>query len=685
MAKVLSLCLTTQKINNHEQTFLFRLADKKKDQFVVPDNYSEDGENFKTYDFHPKTAYKNHKINELKIWEWDTESTEFAEKTHTSFYELVCIPGVEGLEKEKIVSLLKEGFSLDGYDGSKLLLLISENIEEYKVLELDASSIKICENILKLNKNVSSLKGYNLKKIDFFNTEHVTVFSKNGERFKPRYIYKFMTIDEPSFDFEVLTFDEKLVLFFKQVANQNGLNSENRKIIINVINQICENEKAIKDFFEDNNFSVRELEKNLIEKREHFELVLNNKGLLSEFCESVVENFPIVRDNFVKRLINEKEILNTDLISEVNQNELELEDLMFERNKHLKEISELKLKKREIDLKILESERIYDILKSSIKEKALETKTTISSFIQELMFLDILNGYEPKKSAEIKERKHYELRKTESINTVDFEFLEDIYDFVEVLAKNLVVAGVDKDYKDLVAYYVTATAQQQSTLLITGKYSRNIADAISVTFSGYPAQVLSVISPEITATEIIEEFGHLQDKVINIENILSQNDHVALQMLNLNHENWLILTNSFSEVLNFVPNSFWDRCNLLCTDNLCADENSCSFEFTQIEKSKVIDSADPFDKKAFREIKRTFQDSIKHENFTKSLCSAKCELITRIEQFDDGWGIFTWLICETIPLMQFKNQTEQVSELLELFDLNENQIESIKQIFWWII
>jgi hypothetical protein len=680
MSKTLSLCLTTQNKNNHDQTFLYRIADKIKDEFVEQYNQHNDNDGlfedeYSARRFNPRTFYKNHKINEMKIWEWDPETDEFAEKTHISFFELVSIPGIESLEREKIVSILKEGFSIEAYNGSRILLLIGENVETYKVLELDTSVIKINENFIKLNKNITALRGYKLFKNDFINTTRVEVFSGDGKLLKPRLIYRFSTINETAFCFDLTTFEEKFLLYINQVISQFEFSSENRKAIKNYILEICENEEQVKKFFAENNFSVREIEKNLIEKKEFVNHIFNDT-LVEKFCEAVIDNVPIISEKY-ETIVKENFLkINRELELKILENQELMESISQERDIKLKEISQLKSHKREIEIGIIESERVKEVLKNSIKEQSIELKRNISSIINDMMFYDLLNS----NKNEVIVQNNYVIRPWASdVLAEEVDVLADLNEFVDALRVNLGIAGVEKKLCGYISSYITATIQQDVCLLITGKFSRNIVDAISASYCGCPAEVISVVSPEINPFDIASQLIECKSQVVAIENILTQNDNTAQIILNSNTDKLIVFTNGLSEIINFIPNSFWDRCNLLCTDNIGDQRSVGYFEYSD---AKQVDFKSNFDVTNLNRTKKVIREKLKNHIFSKSHCATKAELIARIESVNEDKGIFIWLLCEVIPKICMQDESDSVIDLISEFDLIENQSQMLEELVW---
>lgn len=678
MPKTLSLCLTTQNKNNHDQTFLYRIADKIKDELVEQYNqHSESSleEDYFARKFNPRTFYKNHRINEMKIWEWDPETDDFAEKTHICFYELVSIPGVESLEREKIVAILKEGFSIEAYNGSsRILLLIGENIETYKVLELDTSVIRINENVIKLNRNVSALRGYKLLKRDFINTARVEVFSGEGKLLEPRLIYRFSTINEVAFSFDLTTFEEKFSHYINQIISQFEFSSEDQKTMKNFILEICENEEQIKRFFTENNYGVREIEKKLIEKKDFINQMFNNT-YIENFCEVVIANVPLLSEKFETIVKENFQQNNRELELEILENQAILESLSHERDIKLKEISQLKSHKREIEIGIIDSERVDEVLKNSIKENSIELKSNISSCISDLMMYDLLSS----NNNEVNTRSNYVLRPWSFDMDEVVDDLDDLNGFADVLTDNLIVAGVEKELCEYVSNYIIAAIQQNIGLLITGKFSRNIVDAISASYCGCPADVISIVAPEINLFEILDQLTECKSDVVAIENILTQNDNIAQIILNSNCDKLVIFTNGLSEVVNFIPNSFWDRCNLLCTDNICDKYSVGQFEYTVATQ---VNFKKNFDVSCLNATKKIIREKLKNHIYSKSHCAIKAELVARIDSINENKGIFIWLLCELIPKICIQDDGESVLDLVREFDLTKDQLQILEKVVW---
>lgn len=680
MPNMFSLCLTAQNKKNHEQSLLFRLADKVGNELVEQYNHIDKDfleEDYYNRNFHPKTHYKNHRINELKIWEWDTESNDFAERTHISFFELVSIPGIESLSEDRILNILKEGFNVPIYCSPKFLLLIEENDDTYKVLEMEPSNVKSNETSIKLIKGVSKIKGYSLLKKDFITTERVDVFLENGELEEPRKIYKFTEIDSPSFIFETFSYEEKLMLFFNERMKRSDFSNEKRKTAKNMFNELLENEVTILNFFKANNFSTVELGKKLYESRENINNILGENSLFDKFCETAIENLPILTDKFEKMVRDKFDSENQEKLAAVESKILEKEDyynnLMNTCEKRRKEIDILTMKKRDLEIRNIESEKLYDSISDMIGNKSTEIKRDMTGFLIEMSNYGLLNE---NKTVEQKSSFNF---KPCFVNNQEIDNIDNLNEFVSVLISNLRISGVDKSLSEFVAAYITVSIEQKINLLLTGRYALSVANAISATYCGKNADIISICSPEINVNEIFEQINLCKSEVIVIENLIAQNDNVALQIIKANSTKLIIFTNDFSEIISFIPNSFWDRFNLLCLDNLCERQNISEFDLTVVQN--VIFETD-FNKQKYLQIKKFLKKDLKECVFNLSHRATKAELITRIDNLNENSGLFTWLLCETLPKHLHFNENENFMEIINTCKFSEPQRIILENIFW---
>jgi len=261
MAKILSLCLTTQLMSenyegNNHKTVLFRLKDVENDAFVdyQRTNDFDDGYHEDTGYKYPYTDFKNHIINELKIWEWDPFEKIWAIKTNRVFYELIRDYSLDHLDKMGKIKALKDG------------------------------------SVHKLDQSVTHLNGYYLLKDDFFTTDNVKVLDENGIRLPGRTIYKFLSLYEPDERIDVLTFEEKLGLFVQSQVKALNLSKAERRNTKHWLDIVLNEPLDIEKFFVENGWSIENIEEAIETIKKQINDVFDDESLRMSICQGLIRN-----------------------------------------------------------------------------------------------------------------------------------------------------------------------------------------------------------------------------------------------------------------------------------------------------------------------------------------------------------------------------------------------------------
>lgn len=681
MAKTFSLCLTTKKINDNDRTILFRLADIKGDELKEYSSYDlkqpEDCE--ENVYMYPKALPANYIIGELKIWEWDPFVKEWAKKTLKPFYELVGIPEVNSLTEERVIRLLKEGYAIPNYFGQKGLLVINEDEESYRVIELDSNVIKNINGVIKLDSNSTSswLNGYILNKKDFISTEKVIVLSPEGERIPPRKVYKYLTMPKPDFFVETLSFNEKIELFINKQIKIRSFTKAQQREIKNLFIEILSDYDKISEFFRENEFSRDGLLGKINNVRYTINDVLGDENKWDKFCEVMMENLPELKQKYTKQV--------EERFKEINKSRLEKEEFEIKDKEKIKDNLINQCNEYETNLTILEKKKeilvkniknmksTYNSLETALANKVTEIKENMAGFISEMSLIDVM-GMSGTKNAKDTKSYYIKLSKNKKDN---HDILYDINEFVDVLGENLQQAGVQSDIKLTVSDFITGTLIQKNGLLLVGKFTRNVADAISTTICGMNADIISVIKPEIDLTEFEDVINSCNSQVILIENILNLNEFITLQLLRSDLKKLVLFANDISETVNFIPNSLLNRFNLLCLDFVCEKSTGEEFEFTDASNIKFENK---FSTSTYKAAKEELDKLIGKCIYSHSHCSSKSELISVIDDIDENEGLYSWLLCEAIPHQILLGEQDNLIEIIDMLQLSEKHTNKLKKI-----
>lgn len=656
MGNRLSLGITTRSRNNMDKICLYTVADKDGDMLYVKD-YSDS--------LH--TSYeisKELKSNELGMWEWNTESKNCIKRNYTKFYELAIIPEIESLPYDEILKMLKDGINVSHNYDSNFLLLIDEDEKNYKVLEMRGSNnIKILKNadkhVIKLDKNATKINGHSLPKSDFITTENINIIKEDGKYIVPREIYQYTKLDTPSFIFDAITYEDKLIAFISAEMKKCELSKEQRRTTNNIVTRILTDREAIQNFFASNDFDVSQLQKKIKLSRNQLNDALINFDIMDKFSEAIIEGLPALAEKYKQLVKDQFELENKARMEELDFQILEKAEFYKKLQISIKKKTnnEDVLEKNLADLQIR-----YNDLNNATISKLSEVKKDITGLFSELSVYGLLSQNTPVKAKQLKENFIFKPGYMEKEGS---RKINDLEEFMEALSSNLLIAGIESQAFLQVSSYIAASIGQEVNLLLTGRNALNVANAISATYSGERADLISITSPEITYNEIQEQLSQCQCKVVVIENLITQNNNATLQIIKASADNLdklIILTSDLSETIKFIPHTFWDRCNLLCLDYVSEKAQKKDFKYTDSREVDFVSFDDQSQIMSTKRLKKIFGNFI----YTLTHCTVKAELITRIEKHYEKNGLFSWMLCEVVPKHIISNDEIEDESLLEL-------------------
>lgn len=680
MSKTFSLCLTTQNINDKDKTILFRLADKVGNELKEPDySGSRDctfNDSFEDtgYKF-PYTSFANHTIGELRIWEWDPQIAEWAKKTSILFYELINDANIVSLSEKAIIQMLKKGYEIYSYHGQKSLLVVEEREDTYKVVELDSSIVSTIKGITKLNKNITKINTYILNKQDFFTTDRVKVLSIEGEELSPRIIYKHLEINAPNVPIEVLSFDEKMKLFINKQIKVYELSKSHQKDIKNLFSEILCDYDDIHKFFIENGFNTDGLVGKINIKAHEINKVLSDNSLWDKFSKAIIENIPELREKYYKLIESQFLKENQSLINDVDLKLLdkknELTKISEECVSYKKSLTILEEKKNTYEQEVGQLENTQVNLKKALTEKVSAIKNDMAGFISEMTLLDIMGGSKP-----IGNIKNYTVKLSE--NTKEkVDCLYEITEFLDVLTFNLGIAGIEEESRRAASNYILASIIQKTSIFLTGKFTSNIANAISTAFCGKTADIIAILSSDVELEQITEEIKNCTSKVVLIENIANLNEIKFIQLLKVNTEKIVIYANDIIETLNFIPNSLLCRLNLLCLDFICEKQLNEPFMYAN---ARNINFESKYHNFTYRAAKEELEKLIGKCIYSNLHCAIKSELIAIVEDVGDDNGLYYWLLCEAIPHLISTGHNEIAEEIIDTVQISEVHTKKLNKL-----
>jgi len=676
LSKILSLCLTTQNKYDKDKSLLFRIADYSDCEFREVRNFEYDESQYvESNHRHPYTNYRDHNIGELAVWDWDPSSSEWARRKAIPFYELIRVTEMEFVDVNNSISCLKEGVNIPRYHGQRALIVTNDDDEYFDVIKVDSTVLKIHDECVKLKKNISKLEGYRIRKEDFIHTYRVKEFSEDDKELPVRAIYKYSDIDLPSFVIETLSLNEKLKIFMKKQINTRNFSRMERRNINNLFTEILSDYDLIDCFFRENNFDREDLKEKVQGISKCVNDVIGDDSLRDELCKVMIEHLPILTNQY-SSLVEEKffedkqeqiEMVDSDIYKK-NGVKSALDNEIRECQKSLDDLMQ---KKSEIERANCELELVNSSLKVAMNEKLSDVREDLSSFIAEMTLLGVLNS-----GSRIADRFGLSYKEGQLYSNTDDE-LFDLNEFSDSLAINLGIAGIKSVYKESVSKYITGSIIQGNNLLLTGRFSESVANAISATVCGREADIISVNSHEISCDEVIEQIRLSKSKVVGIANIITQNENITFQLMKSNIDKLIIFINDLSETVTFLPNSLWNWCNLLCLDFICERKDKEAFIYTD---SQNVSFRSCLSKSVYKQVVSEIQALPGNIVYSSTHCSTKAELITLVNGFEENEGLFTWVLCEVIPLCLLNNENEYAEELMSMIEIANKQEALLKDI-----
>ena len=686
MAKILSLCLTTQLMSeNYEginhKTVLFRLKDVENDDFVdyqrtndFDEGYQED-----TGYKYPYTDYKNHSINELKIWEWDPFEKIWAVKTNRVFYELIIDYSMNHLDRNEKINALKNGLYIEKFEGKPCLLVFEETEEEYFVIYIDSSILKKQGSVHKLDSSVTHLRGYYLLKDDFFTTDNVKVLDENGDRYPGRTVYKFLSLYEPDEQIDVLTFKEKLSVFVQTQIKVLNLSKSERRNTKHWLDTVLNEPLDIKKFFEENSWSIENTEDVIAAVKNQIDEVFVDENLRMSICEGLIKNSDSIVIDLKKKIEEDYLTLHKKELDRRNRELLAIDD----------EIKQSVNKKNAIDTQFFEMKRQLDNLErkiDSLKEidakfsdKVKEQFKKANSDIVEFLSQYTMFNSHPKELSILKGSKSISkcVRKS---HTEEAYSIDSTNEMIDVLKCNLDSIGIDKELSYSLSNYILSSIKQGINLSFVGKYSKLLFDCVSKSLSGDFGDLLYINSADTLKDELLESVTETDKPFVGIVDLLQKNSDLAMEILTEDSNKQIFFITSLPESLSLMDDSILNFVNFVYTDWIFESHNlnlDC-FEASVFTKFDSIDIQE--DKRTLKKVKDILS-SHKQQMFKSKLhYLQKSRLITLLSQQNSDDALFSWLFFEMLPSM--KQNGYEYDEIVNNLDITDKHRRFLEENIW---
>ena len=686
MAKILSLCLTTQLMNenyegNNHKTVLFRLKDVENDAFVDYQRTNDFDEGYQddTGYKYPYTDFKNHLINELKIWEWDPFEKIWAIKTNRVFYELIRDYSLDHLDRMGKINALKDGVCIEKYDSKPCLLVLEETEEEYFVIYVDSSIFKRQGSVHKLDHSVTHLNGYSLLKDDFFTTDNVKVLDENGIRFPGRTIYKFLSLYEPDERIDVLTFEEKLGLFVQTQVKALNLSKAERRNTKHWLDIVLSEPLNIEKFFVENGWSIENIEEAIETIKKQINEVFVDENLRMSICQGLIRN----SDSIVTHLKHKvEEDYLTHHKKEVDKRNRELAIIDEEINKRQNKKSSIDAQITDMETKLenlIERTETLNEIDSKLSDKVREKISKANSDVAEFLSQYAMLSNQPKE--------HSIMNGARSISTFAGKLgaeesysIDSTTEMVDVLKSNLDSIGIDKELSYSLSSYILCSIKQGMNLSFVGKYSKLLFDCISKSLAGGLGTLLYINSVDTSKDELKESVVETDEIFVGIVDLLYKNSNLAMEILSDQLNKQIVFITLLPESLSLMDDSIFNFVNFVYTDWIF-DNPNVDLECIEASAFATLNSIDiEEDRRTMKKVKDTL-NSHKQQLFKSKLhFLQKSKLITLLNQLNNEDALFAWIFFELLPSM--KQNGHDYDELISNLDLSDKHRRFLEENIW---
>lgn len=686
MAKILSLCLTTQLMSenyegNNHKTVLFRLKDVENDAFVDYERTNDFDEGYQddTGYKYPYTDFKNHLINELKIWEWDPFEKIWAIKTNRVFYELIRDYSLDHLDRMGKINALKDGVCIEKYDSKPCLLVLEETEEEYFVVYVDSSIFKRQGSVHKLDHSVTHLNGFYLLKDDFFTTDNVKVLDENGIRFPGRTIYKFLSLYEPDERIDVLRFEEKLGLFVQTQVKALNLSKAERRNTKHWLDIVLSEPLNIEKFFVENGWSIENIEEAIETIKKQINEVFVDENLRMSICQGLIRN----SDSIVTQLKHKvEEDYLTHHKKEVDKRNRELAIIDEEINKRQNKKSSIDAQITDMETKLenlIERTETLNEIDSKLSDKVKEKISKANSDVVEFLSQYAMVSNQPKE--------HSIMNGARSISTfagkLDAEesySIDSTTEMVDVLKNNLDSIGIDKELSYSLSSYILCSIKQGMNLSFVGKYSKLLFDCVSKSLAGGLGTLLYINSVDTSKDELKESVVETDEIFVGIVDLLQKNSNLAMEILSDQLNKQIVFITLLPESLSLMDDSIFNFVNFVYTDWIF-DNPNVDLECIEASVFANLDSIDiEEDRRTMKKVKDTL-NSHKQQLFKSKLhFLQKSKLITLLNQLNNEDALFAWIFFELLPSM--KQNGHDYDELISNLDLSDKHRRFLEENIW---
>ncbi len=418
------------------------------------------------------------------------------------------------------------------------------------------------------------------------------------------------------------------------------------------------------------NERIKELQRNILSLEEE-KLILKagieEKDANIQDLENVLED---KAEQYQKTVQKEWETKNKELLQITNKLSEECEQLKETNSQLVSNIQFLKSEEKDLTNKISEYKSIVDNFIENIDKKLIE-KALFDSLIVNKQ--GTINSFQ-----NVKETNLY-VKNGKTLDSI--EKCTDIYNFADNIAINLENVGIKKR-ADEIANYVVGVLATGLTPLICGFRARDIAYAISTSYSGEIPYIISLPSGYSDSKQLIDIYNNADSNVILIEDAVGTMNENAL--MPLFRERWdnnfssklLLLSTENTDSIRYMPLSMYEHVCLIMV-------NKYGLEKASLNPSNAVDVFRDFvlqgnidtEYQSAQKTLRKLLNGIQVANPYKILRAAVLAYSSKLS--NPSYAIEEYLRSELLFLCKASDNLIKLEENIMMYKLGDNLIKTV--------
>lgn len=356
-----------------------------------------------------------------------------------------------------------------------------------------------------------------------------------------------------------------------ELSNEKKYSKTLIKEIENIEMQKNDEIDGLKKHIKKLDFQIDKLENEILKLKSEIE----DKALI---IESQNEELELTYTEYSIIAQKKWNIENKNLLKSLDILKKEYNDLEKTKNELTEIIKELEMKRVELENKISEFKEITYNFIDNIDEKLIEKALYNSLLKYNFNNLNVQNMHYEGTGLYIKNNE----------KEINVSKCTNIHDFAENIAINLENIGV-KDIADEAANHIIGILATGMTPLICGYKAREIATAISASYSGETPYIITLPSGYTNSRELVEIYNSTDSNVILIEDAVgTMNENALMPLLRERSENGflnkvLLLSTENLDSIKYIPFNLLNQVALVMINNYGMNHNT---------KYKVSDARD---------------------------------------------------------------------------------------------